>query len=366
MDIQELVSRLIQEAAFLQIVNNPVSQFGTQAEPLLGASLLPEQPVDENAYVEEAIRYRSVIANDGTRYSPVQIKEGIAVGSMQVILGNSDIGSHFTGQQYDALLRIIRRFQPGTTPSMAQIQNLINWVDTTLSMPLRMKNELQRWQAIVTAQVLRQGDGGYRETVNYPNPAGHRVNAGGVWSNNAYDPWADIIAQAELLRSKGFTVNRILTGTPVLSKLTLNEKVRMRLGILTLAGGVTVGLPGRADLESVNAALRRDNLPPIEVYDGQYRTQTGSGYYLARNAFVMLATTGRDETVLGIDDRPLILQNTLGYTAIGRPAGQAGPGRAIVVTPFANKPPRVEGEAWQTSLPVITEPEAIAVIGSIS
>ena len=79
----------------------------------------------------------------------------------------------------------------------------------------------------------------------------------------------------------------------------------------------------------------------------------------------MLATTGRDAT-LDLGDSEQLLTDTLGYTAIGRAAGQAQPGRVVRMEAFDNKPPRIEGEAWQTSLPVITEPEAIGVIAAIS
>jgi hypothetical protein len=34
--------------------------------------------------------------------------------------------------------------------------------------------------------------------------------------------------------------------------------------------------------------------------------------------------------------------------------------------PREDKPPRVESEGWQTSLPVLMEPEAVVVINSIS
>lgn len=366
MNIRELVERLIADAAFSTVINSPASQFGTEAEPLLGANYLPEQDVEENAYVEEAIRYRSVIANDGTRYSPVQIKEGIMTGQFQVILGNSDIGSDFTGQHYDTLLRIIRRFQPGSAPSMDQLTSLINWVDTTLSMPLRMRNEKQRWDALVHAQILRTGDGGYRETVNYPNPSGHRVSTGGTWSNNSYDPYLDIIAMANFLKGKGFTINAIIAGSPVVSILSNNTNVMSRLGLVTIAAGLVVGRPGIANLEDINKLLARDSLPPITEYNGQYRTQTSSGYYLPRDSMVFLCTTGRDDTVLDVDSRPLLLRNTLGYTAIGRPAGEATPGRALDISSHTNKPPRIHGESWQTTLPVITEPEAIGVISGIA
>jgi hypothetical protein len=365
MNLRQLVEMLLADAAYLEVMNDPLAQFGTEADPLLGAELLPERPVQENAWVEEGIRFRSVMANDGTRYSPVQIKKGVLTGSFQVILGNSDIGSEFTGQEYDALLRIIARFTNGARPSMEQVRNLIDWTNATLNMPLRMKNELQRWQAIVDAQIVRVGDGSYREVVTVPNPAGHRVNAGGTWSNDSYDPWPDIVGMVNFLRGKGFQVLRMLGSTQVRSILANNLLVRQRGGILAITGGTVVGLPGAISNDGLNGMLSRDGIPPFETYDSQYRTQTASGYYLARDVLVFVCATGRNWQVVAADQQPVILPNVIGYTAIGRPAGQTGPGRAIYIAAHDDKPPRVEGQAWQTTGPVIQEPEAFGVIKAI-
>lgn len=366
MNLRELIERMMEDGGFLQLVNNPLSQFGPINQPFLGAEILPEQTVLENAYLEEGIRYRSVIANDGTRYSPAQLKQGVMTGQFQVILGESDIASEFTGQDYDALLRIIGRLQPGSFPSMDALASLVNWVDVTLNQPLQIKNELYRWQAIVGAQVIRTGDNGYVETVNFPNPSGHRIAAGGAWSDDDYDPYPDIINMAEFLRAKGFTINRMFAGTPVSTKLQLNAKMRARIGILSIASGTTLGLPGRLDLAALNTIFQRDNLPPLEVYNGQYRTQGSSGYFLDRASLVMVCTTGRDISVIGTDQVPIPLTNTLGYLAVGRPAGQSASGRALFVESRTNKSPRIIGEAWQTTGPVITEPEAIGVLNTIT
>jgi hypothetical protein len=172
---------------------------------------------------------------------------------------------------------------------------------------------------------------------------------------------------ADLLESKGYTVGRIITSRTVLSILAGNNNVKTRTGIATInTSGQIAATPGRATRDAINMALERDSLPPIETYDLQYRTQTGSGYFLPRTVFVMVATTGRDETIDLADDEQLVMNDVLGYTAIGRPAGQSDPGRVVRMEAKADKPPRVEGEGWQTSLPVITEPEAIAVINTIS
>ncbi len=146
-----------------------------------------------------------------------------------------------------------------------------------------------------------------------------------------------------------------------------NDTVKSRVGVAVVnPSGQIVSAAGRASLAAINGALQADGLPAIELYDLQYRTQSGTDYFLKRDAFVMLATTGRDEEIDLGDSEPLVMQNTLGYTAIGRAAGQSDSGRVIRAEPKQDKPPRIEAEGWQTSLPVVTDPEAISVIKGIS
>jgi hypothetical protein len=360
-DLYTLIKNAMDDGTFQTVARNNAAQFGTPSRMYLGATLLPERTVMKNMYREEGVRYRTIIANDGTRYSPAQKKKGELFGSMLVELGNSDIAREITAEEYDMLIDYLMR-----NASMEAMAQIIDWVDVTLNRALLEKNEKQRWEAIVSASVVRQGDNGYTEPVSYPNPSGHRVNAGGTWSSDAYDPYTDILTQADMMEAKGFTVNRIIASRNVISILANNDKVKARTGVATVsASGQIQATAGRADLMAINSALGRDGLPAIERYDLQYRTQTGSGRFLADNVFVMIATTGRDQTI-DLGDSEELLTDTLGYTAIGRATGQSGPGRVVRMEAFDNKPPRIEGEAWQTSLPVITEPEAISVIGAIS
>jgi hypothetical protein len=374
-DLASLVQQMNIAGAFTRIVNNPMSQLGPPTRRYIGAELLPEKPVPENLYSEQAIQYRTVIANDTGRYSPVQLKSGMITGSMLVQLGEIDTGSEMTAGDYDAVIKLIRDTQgqqgvPGggiNVPTMQAMSMMTNWAEMTLNQPLVVKQEKQRWEAIVNAQVTRTGDNGFQEVVSFPNPTGHRVNAAGTWSDPTYDPYADIMAGAEFLAAKGYTVGRIITSTTVRSKLSLNPKVTARIGRLGVVAGAVVNQPrGRATLADLNEYISGDGLPPIELYDLQYRTQSGSAFFLPRNVFVMVATTGRDTSIDRADLEPLPIQNTLGYQAVGRPAGQESPGKKVLVTPKENKPPRLEGEAWGTTFPVILEPEAIFVIKSIS
>jgi hypothetical protein len=360
-DLYSLVTDMMEDGTFARLAANPLAQFGRPARQYLGASLLPERTVEENMFREDAVKYRTVIANDGTRYSPAQKKGNALVGSFSVELAHQDIATELTGREYDILVRLL-----GRGASMEAVAQLTEFVDRT-ALGLVEKSELQRWQAIVNASVPLTGDNGYSETVSYSDPAGHRAAAGGTWSSDAYDPFTDILAMADLLQGKGYTVSRIITSRTVLSILAGNDKVKARTGLPVVNVNGTIGVSqARANQAAINDALMRDGLPAIETYDLQYATQTGTGYFLDRASFVMLATTGRDETLDLGDTAPAVMQDTLGYLAIGRAVGQATPGRVIRSEAFSNKPPRVEVEAWQTSLPVILEPEAIAVINTIA
>jgi hypothetical protein len=360
-DLYSLINSMRTDGTIATIARNPAAQFGRTGRNYLGASLLPERTVEENAYREESIRYRTVIANDGTRYSPTQLKQGDLVGSMLVELGESDIAREFTSRAYDALLR-----QLGGNQSMEAVASVTRWLDTTVNLALVEKNEAQRWQAIVDASVVRTGDNAYTETVSYSNPAGHRAAQAAAWSTDATDIFENIFTMADLLSSKGYTVNRMITSRNVLSIMGGNNTVKARTNrVIVNTSGQIQSTSGRATRDDINGALASDGLPTIETYDLQYRTQSGDEYFLKRDVFVLVATTGQDETI-DFGDTEELFPNTLGYLAIGRAAGQSAPGRVIRMEAKEDKPPRIEAEGWMTSLPVILNPEAIAVITGIT
>jgi hypothetical protein len=371
MDIAGLITQMSTEGAFARVINNPLAQFGPPTQPFLGATLLPDRMVPENSYTEEGVKYRSVIANAATRYSPVQKKGGALVGTVDVKLRDSDIGSELKAQEYDAVIRLVERAAAAgagvNRPTMEAVAQLTRWAINTLSRPLAILDEKNRWDAIVDASVTRTGDNGYTETVTFPNPTDARVAAGGTWTSDAYDPYVDIMERVEFLAGKGYTVSRIFAPSTVRSMLSNNAKIAARIGRVSVAAGTAVGLPGRVSLNGLNALLGEDGVPPIELYDAQYETQTSTGFYLKRDVMVFVATTARDQSIDRGDQEPILLQNTIGYTGVGRPAGQSQSGRVLYTRSIPDsKPPRIEGEAWQTTFPVILDPEAIAVVTGIA
>ena len=127
---------------------------------------------------------------------------------------------------------------------------LIEFTDKAVVRPLALKREIHRWQALVTSVIQRRGDNGYTQYVPLANPAGHRFNATGTWSNNAFDPFTDIYTARDLLISKGYKPGRIIAGTSVVNIMAANALVKARLGLVTTdgSGNLVVQRPGRASL----------------------------------------------------------------------------------------------------------------------
>jgi hypothetical protein len=360
MDILTLIMNMMRDGTLMRLAQNPLAQFGRPARRYIGAELLPEIMVEQNQYTEESIRYRTVIANAGTRYSPSQKKGGDLIGSFDVKLANSDIARELTGREYDALLSIL-----GRNAEMEAVAATTNWADVVLNLALAEVNEAYRWQALENAIVQLRGDNGYSEDVPLSNPAGHRVNVAGDWDDDTYDPFDDIYAGVDLLQSKGYTVSRIITSNAARTKLARNAKASNRAARITLVNGA-IQSTSRTSIAAINAVLAEDEIPPIERYDLRYRTQTGDTRFLGVGSMVFVAETGRDvELDIPDAEQNAVLTNTLGYTAMGRAAGQSTPGRVIRAEAKFDKPPRIEGEAWQSSFPVVQDPEAVFVLRGI-
>lgn len=367
MDLYEFIQRIM-DGTIPTVMRNPFTQFGTIDQPYVGAEILPEDPVTENSYRETQISYRTVVANAGGRYSPAQIKRGGVIGGeMTVVLGDSDIAREFTGREYEAWRRYL------DTDLNRAIQEFVGWVNSQVNMGLVEYNEIQRWQALVNGLVIRKGQNGLREEVEYPDPNGHRVSAAGDWTDPNVNPWDEISAQKQLLEDKGYTIRRVVTTSRVMTTLKRNPYTA-RLAGRTVEFPTGNGTDTQEIVQPVtNAQLAEvfddEDLPAPTAYDRNYREEDGTAHrFLPQGTFCMFGNTG-DEMEIYRDPDPetrRILTDTLGYTAVGLPAGRPRSGRTVNLDPQTNKPPRIEAEAWQTSLPVITNPEALGVIKDIN
>jgi len=373
MRLSAFLQELRDRDEFEDLATEEVSQFGANQE-YLGAQILPENQVDtpNNVINEEDVRYVTVIGNASDRYSPAQkVGGGRYKSSVTAELGESDIAQDFSGQDFDDVARTI---QGAESMDMEAAAEVLGWAEETLNAGLIEVNEKQRWDAIINAQVVRKSRQGTLEKVDYLDPSGHRVTAGGDWSSDSYDPFSDIMAGIVMLRDKGFEPTLMVTSTAVLMTLLGNRQIARRMG------SVNVVRTGDTDFSEyqqliqaaeLNQFLGRDELPAIQTYDLRYHTGNPNNpraRFFPKDAFVIFGETGRSEEIESAiaPENLRVVEETLGYVGVGRPVGRSRPGRAINVEAHEDKPPRLEGEAWQSSLPIITEPEAMYVISGIN
>lgn len=361
-DIGQLVANLVANGEFRNLARNTRVQFGTSTKPLIGATILPNRTVLQNEYTEDEVRFRTTIANHATRYSPVQRKGQDAYVALKVGLGNMDIGRELTGQQYDTIVALL-----GQKLDMEAAATAIKWVDVAINRALAELEEKERWDAIHDAAVIRKGDNNYQETVPFPNPSGHRVTVASPWSDPTVDPMIDVFAMADKLRDKGYRIRRIIGGNVAIRLLSSNPKVMARLsGQAILPSGASL-LDDRTSLARVNAYIAEEELPPIERYTTGYKNQIGQSFpFIPQNSLIFIGETDRTEEIDLGDNQIMEVQSTLGYYGIGRAVGQPDSGRVINVYSKTEKPPRLSAEGYQTSFPVILEPEAIGVLKGIS
>lgn len=375
MDIGKLILDLQKSGAIDNILTSNRAQFGPTSAPLVGADLLPERIVDRNSYREEAVKFRTFAANPSTRYSPVTFVDGALASSFLVELGESDFGQTLDSNVYDTLRR---EMAAGTIEQASQ--RLLQFT-ATANDALIQRNHIWRMQALVDAQIKAK-HGNVQFEVDFADPTGHRVTipsgttadlAG--WYDPEYDPVVDLIAMIEMLGRKGYVVYRIMTTTRVLSVLLKSPKAREYMNSIvavpTLDG---TGITARGTARQLNRTqleqVIRDNasvpgFSGFEINDQMYHTRNGAKRYFREDAMMFIAATGREEVYAPVEgeEEQLIVQDTLGYMGIGTAAGQDSPGRVVTIEAITNKkPPRVENEAWQTSGPVVLDPEAIAVI----
>lgn len=374
--ITTLLKQLEDENSFNISANDPTLQFTVGRNDLLFSSVLPERTVPTNSFRDDSLRFRTMIANDSTRYSPPQKKNGMLMGSVMVELGDSDAGSEMSMQMYETFIQMLDR-----GISQQALATLLRFFQSTVSEPLAILRERHRVDAIANGFVTRKGANKFEETVTFLSPAGHRVvvPSGSVgspagWYSPTYSILNDLKAAKKFLERKGYRISRVITTSDIINDCFMINNEIKSWGLITLQapnGGTAVSLQTRTEQVSITNALAAIGFPVPDVYDAGYYTQANEnssveserdGYNkFMENRFVILCQSGRDDSVdLGADE-PLILFDTLGYTAIGKATGQLTPGVASKVESFTGKDARIEAMGWQTSFPVINEPEGYMV-----
>jgi hypothetical protein len=111
-------------------------------------------------------------------------------------------------------------------------------------------------------------------------------------------------------------------------------------------------------MDSVSSVLRANGLPAPEIYDGTYEDFDGRHRYMAEDKILFICASDSSEEVLPLEGDPFEVMNTLGYTGVGTTQGETRPGRVFTLRAHTDdKPYRIVGKAWETSLPILESPE---------
>jgi hypothetical protein len=371
-DLLTIAQKFMDDGRFSKILRNPMAQFGdpNSRREFMGAKLLPEEQKPTNMYEEAGVQFLSVIAQDSNALTPPKLQSSTLFGSTTVKFGHHDIKVELNGQELEALMQLMAMNQEGLAE-----QRLLSWVDSSVSLSLKIKQEKQRWQAVVDAQVPRLLGDGSTETVVYNAPNTHRFHAADDWSDNTFDPFDDIAKAWQILWDLGYEVAYNITSSPVAGILGKNAKVRANAGYLNVdsSGSVVPVASRNFGTAVVNEVIARSStpsqpLPAIQTYDLNYVNPDGSRqYFLPRNCFVVIGRTGDRRPILA-NDELFYLDDTLGYYGIGRVTGYDEFGPIFKGKVKDEKPRSISAEGYVTGFPVIFSKnmEAIVVIRNIA
>jgi hypothetical protein len=365
--ITALIRELEENQAFAISANDPTLQFENGGQNLLFSSVLPERQVAQNSYRDWGIRFKTMIANDATRYSPPQIKNGMLIGSVQVEMGEADAAGAMDMQFYEHFLQTLDR---GSSQEGAF--QLLRFFENTVSRPLAILRERHRVDAVCQGYVERRGANNFYERVDFPKPAGHRatVPSGTTAAPTGwYDPDHDILGTLKMfkkmLAKKGYRISRIITTEDILSDCIIPNNAIRAYGVMTVTapgGNQGFELQTRPEAQAMINAFAAIQVPVPVTYDAGYSDQLGWQPFM-KNKFVILCQTGRQAEVRIDGEEPaLLLPNTIGYYGIGVATGQLAPGVRYKVDSKDGKDANIYAEGWMSGFPIIQDPEAFAVL----
>ena len=371
--IAALIAYLLQTRQLQILPGNLLAQWGPPGRRFLGADFMPPRLLENNADTIDNLSYYTVAAKDGTRSSPAQlVKGGVVFGSIQYALTNSDLARQFTGNDYEGLVRYLQRRE--TVQAQAAV---VGWTDTTLVQALVERDEFKIWARLTTGGFGRFGDNGFVEFIDGPSLSGQYVIVAGDWSDPTYNPWPDIEARIQREVNLGYEKSgiRVVFTDQIRTILKQNPHTAVKAGksvlVTNSAGQIqTQPITGIVDDADIDAIFRAMGVQAPISYDLRgFSPGHVQKRFFPEGNMLFMGATGRTEEVRYNEDNPedvQVVNDTVGFLGIGVANAQQTPGRRVEVRPFLNqKDARLEGEAWQTSDPILLEPLAVAGLSGI-
>jgi hypothetical protein len=365
MDLLTLLSLLKKEGDLTRIARDPFVQFGSEIrrKTYLGARFFPEvlqTKSKNNIIVEEEVRFRTIIAEDSGRYDPAVKREFTESVSTQVAMGHFDAKRSIDGPPYDAIIEMLS--EENITGARSK---MISLIDTMIKYALLDKKEKQRWEAIVNSVVNVNKANGQSYTVAIDAPAGNRVVSPSFFTDNAFDPLEEIFKGVDVLKSLGYgQIQAAISTYAPLSAMRSNAIVQRRTGGMTVdtINNAVYPVTGATTNAQINQILSQQGIPPITEYNNGYNTEAGFFPFIPKDAFILIASTPREQTLVVPDGNDMLMYNTLGYYGVGLCQGETAVGDVIKLFPREEKPVHIDAEGQGVGFPVPQEEKAIYVI----
>ena len=274
-----------------------------QQPAMLGAVLFPEDKIEDvefemikganNLPVAASVHAFDTETEVGSREGLSKGFAEIALIKRKMRLGEKDI---------------IKLHTPRTKAEEEQIiKKLFNDVDT-LNLSVNARIEALRLEAVSTGE-LNIDENKVKVKIDYGVPTAQK-NQAKTWKSGTPEILTDIYDMCNVVVGKsGALPKRILTSNTILAAILKDEKVRR--------AALGINYEMMLTRNKLNELLVSMDLPPIVIYDAQYRVQNKSGNYttkryLPENKFILMPEGKLGDTIYGLTAEELALRDKEG------------------------------------------------------
>lgn len=241
----------------------------------------------------------------------------------------------------------LRAIREGGSANQAQVDQIYADAERMVR-SVQARLELARGQVITTGKFTLAGENGLTMEADYNMPGSHKPTAAITWATASTDILADLLTWMQLyVDDNGFEPGLMMMSRTILGYMINNTKMREAAAW----GGTT---PSRINLETVQAILSANGLPPVMIYDTQVRVSGVATRVIAADKLTFLPPT---EVPLGRTHYGVTAE-ALALAEAGKIVESAMPG-IVAVNLRNDSPVQTFTLATALAIPVLGNPNAI-------
>jgi hypothetical protein len=196
----------------------------------------------------------------------------------------------------------LNAFNKGTGSGRKPIVDQIYADAERMVRSVKARLELAKGQVLTTGKFTLNENGLIMEA-DFGMPAGHKPTAAASWATTSTDILADLLTWMQLyVDDNGFEPGLMVLNRKILGYMINNTKMREAAAF----GGTT---PSRINLETVQAILAANGLPPVLIYDTQVRVNGTATRVIPEDKMLFMPPAGHEigATHYGITAEAMVL-----------------------------------------------------------